>query len=825
MYPEAYPPAFGEGYGYGGPAESEALQVREIWRRIRKHQWLILSLAIIVTTLVAIEAFRSKSIYQATVTIELDQDSRMMVRTGDVFIQSEDSVPAWDLPLLMKTKIRFLQSRPLLEDIAGILQLPGNPNFMDVTSRRTVQEAILHLARGGRDPQPAAKNLATRAEDLVTQLAPDNKRTPEESEQLAPYVGVLANNLAAEPLPETRMLVITYRHTDPALAAQIANTAAHAFILRSFQNKTERYTRASEWLDRTTRELKTRVEQAEQELAAYSRNNNILSIEGKEPLTGSKISQLHDQMMRAETDRLLKESLFAEVRQGRVASLPEAFSNEQTVGLQRRLDELNSTAAQLSAKYGPENPRVVETQNQIHAVEEQITDSRKRLEEKLRADYERAVRDENALRQAFGRARAEAVNQNQAAIQFSLIRQNVETNKALYTEFLQKTSQARIEVAEQHSNMRVIDPAVPPGAPIGPHRFRTILISLFLSLCVGAALALAREFFDNTIRTAEDVQRYVQIPLLAVIPRIGGPGMTLSEAGGGLKKLLSRGDSPGQSTVNTSQRVEPAPFRSGRSRQEQVLKAQAEPSPAEAAASDIKDMPGVSFVRYPMVSEAYRMLRTSVTLSNAGGPPKTILFTSGQPGEGKTTTTVNTAIALARQGSRVLVIDADLRRPMIHKLFRIEGHRGLSGCLSRDEKVSQMIQPLPIENLWVLPCGAIPPNPAELVGSEKMKSLLAELTDRFDYILIDSPPVIHVTDPVVLSSMVEGVIVVVSSGKTTRPVLRRVRQELAAVSAHVLGVVLNNVNVQREGYQDYYNYGYYSRNVTPEEGAAPHKPV
>lgn len=210
------------------------------------------------------------------------------------------------------------------------------------------------------------------------------------------------------------------------------------------------------------------------------------------------------------------------------------------------------------------------------------------------------------------------------------------------------------------------------------------------------------------------------------------------------------------------------------------------------------------------VVEAYRMLRTSVLLSTAGNPPKVILVTSSQPGEGKTTTAVNTAISLTQLGASVLLIDADLRRPAVHKAFKISHARGLSNYLSGKVALNDLIIDLPIQNLSVLPCGPIPPNPAELVSSERMKEMLRAASQLYDHIIIDSPPLINVTDPVILSTIVDGTILVVQAGRSTRDMLRRSRQELSGVGAKVFGVVLNNVDIKRDGYDEYYYYRYYS---------------
>jgi len=299
----------------------------------------------------------------------------------------------------------------------------------------------------------------------------------------------------------------------------------------------------------------------------------------------------------------------------------------------------------------------------------------------------------------------------------------------------------------------------------------SILAALLLSTAGGVGLAFLLEYLDNTIKTVEDVSRYAQLPALSVIPAI---------AGNGRRKIVAR--NAGSLKSGNGGSLLPA---------------------------EITNQIG-SFDSRSSAAEAYRVLRTSVLLSAAGQPPKTILVTSGQPGEGKTTTVVNTAVSLAQLGAKVLVIDCDLRRPTSHKLLGVAHTEGLSTYLSGTVPLDRVIHKLPIFNLALIPCGPIPPNPAELIISDRMKEMLKELQTRFDHILIDSPPLIHVTDPVILSTMVDGVILVVHGGKSTREIVRRARQELSTVGAKIFGVVLNNVDLRRDGYANYDAQRYYS---------------
>ncbi len=775
-YPRApsYPDAIPYGYGYGNNEDDEdSINLREIWRIIRKRKWLIVCITVIVTTLVTIEAYRGKSTYKASAFIEIGKDSpTVRSAASGMVIQTDDDL--YYPQLSINTNLFRLTSEPLLEDVVADLKLDQNPKFTEPTRRSFWEavQAVLHRATfKTHEPEPP-----TTVGGLISGPQGKLARSQEEHERLGPFVSMVAGGLVAEQVKETRTLKVTFTHTDPIICAAVANAVAQDFIDQNFENKTERFTSASKWLDVTTRELKAKVEHAEQDLTDYTKSHNIFATgASNETLTTDKLTRLHDQTTRAETDRMLRQSVHDMVKAGRMSELPAVFADPKINKLQTDLDEERGELEKLELKYGPEYPSIVELKVKIKNTEAQLSASRKALEDKLKGEYELAERDEQSLKVALNRAKGEAVTQNQDAIQYNILKSEVDTAKSMYTDFLQKTSQAKVEVAQQHNNMRVIQPARAPGAPVGPGRFRTILIGLFLSLIGGVGLAYFLEYLDNTIKTVEDVGRYAQLPALGVIPAMAAAAAT--------RKL--KGMARGNMIVGRQSKKESRDFPAG---------------------SDSLTV----FDNRSSAAEAYRVVRTSMLLSAAGNPPKTILVTSGQAGEGKTTTVVNTAISLAQLGASVLIIDCDLRRPTTHKIFGVDGTNGLSTYLSQNTEIEGLIQKLQIPNLSLLPCGPIPPNPAELISSARMKNLLKLLSERYDHILIDSPPLINVTDPVILSSMVDGVIMVVHGGKSPRTVVQRARQELLGVGAKIFGVVLNNVDLNREGYDNYYyNYNRY----------------
>ena len=359
------------------------------------------------------------------------------------------------------------------------------------------------------------------------------------------------------------------------------------------------------------------------------------------------------------------------------------------------------------------------------AGQRQVDEGRTTLADKLKADYESATREEQSLHAALEKAQSEAVQQNQSTVQFGLLQQEAQMAKAMYTEFLQKTNQASIQLNEQHKDLQVIEAASLPVAPVGPNRLRLILIGFFISLGFGIAIALTIEYSDDTIKSSEDITRYTGLPALAIIPVAR------------LSRLRLRG-SAGKAAALLKEKLEPG--------MQHPLMSQTR-GLADSSAS--------------MLTEAYRGLRTSLLLSAAGTPPKTLLFTSSEPGEGKTTTTTNTAISLAQLGLSVVIIDADLRRPSIHKVFGLDPAHGISSYLSQNMRRASLLQDSPIPYVSVLPCGAIPPNPTELISSEKMRLMVQLLRQHFDHVLIDSPPLTNVADSLVLSTLADGVVLVV----------------------------------------------------------------
>ena len=762
-------------YGYGHDTRGEGLKLSAVWRATRKHKWLVIIIPALVSLLVTIEVNRPKPIYEAAATVEIKKDTWVMIKTGDTVLE-EEADSALSLPTI-KTNTLMLKSRPLLQDVARQLELEREPGFFDIQrKKRSLWETVQSLspfAKGQEQGQMNAQGPISPPEPSSSESDPaetpdqESEMSEEQKELLRSYVSVLQDHLSVEPIKDTRVLRIRFTHTDPKIAAKVANGVAESFIDRRYNTSTTRLSRATAWLRRTTQDLKAKVERAEVTLAQYSRDHNIYAPDAKASLTSEKLTKLHSEALRAETERVLKESLHDEVKAGRIDQLPEAFADPRGAALQVELGQLAIQEAQLSVSFGPKNPQVAEIRQKMDAIKQQIDKSRTALEQKLKAEYARAARDEKTLKGALEQAKSEAVEENQYAIQYTLLRQEADTARALYTQFLQKTSQANIQLNEQPSNARLIEPAEVPWQPLTPNRPLYILAAFLVSFTVCVGLAFGLERLNKNIKSVEDVARYVQLPAIGVIPEIKSQSSRHLQARNGKQRHLSDVSLLGPAKFN----------------------------------------PVVSMDDRSLAAEAYRAVSTSVLLSAADNPPKTILVTSGLPGEGKTTTVINTAISLAQFGASVLIIDCDLRNPTAHKVFQLENGRGLSTYLSSDVAVDDLVCKLPIANLHLLPAGPIPQNPVKLIISRKMKDLLSTLGERYDHILIDSPPLVGITDPIILSTLVDGVIVVVHGTKSTRERVRRTRHELTIVGANIFGVVLNNINfTDYQYYEPDYKY-------------------
>ncbi|HYY69196.1 MAG TPA: polysaccharide biosynthesis tyrosine autokinase [Terriglobales bacterium] len=589
--------------------------------------------------------------------------------------------------------------------------------------------------------------------------------------------------LSVKVLPRTRIIELHFLSTSPNLSAQIVNEVANVYIEQNFKAKFESTVHTSEWLSKQLSDLQLKVETSQQRLVDYQKEHGIVGVDEKQNIITTKLDQLNKELTDAEMDRIQKESLYRISLEGKPELLPKLGAQGTDTLLSKLRDQESSLQGQLSAlttQFGFNYPKVKEVSTQLQSVQAAIKTELANASEQYRTTYLAAQQREKLLRASFEDQKQEANQLNESAIQYNLLKRDYESNKQLYDGLLQRLKEAGVSAGLRSSNVQIIDQARVPTAPAQPNIPRNITTGFFLSLAGGVGLAFLLEMLDNSVRSPDQVEWVAGLPTLGMIPASARLG---SSRGLALK-----------------------PLRAG----SQIL-------PQQDTAETISHLRPQS-----QSAEAYRTLRTSILLSSWGAPPKVLLVTSPLAQEGKTTTSVNTAIVLAQRGARVLLVDADLRRPSIHKAFGLKQSPGLSEYLTGNSSECPITPWAQFANLHLLPSGASPPHPAELLGSALMNDLIATWRKQFDHIVIDTPPALSVTDAVLLSVQADSVILVIRSGQTTKQALRRARQLLGYVNSKIMGVVVNAMDLNASDYYYYYGYygkkyGYYYKSDTVEQ--------
>jgi len=581
-------------------------------------------------------------------------------------------------------------------------------------------------------------------------------------------LGAFLGRLIVKRVPNSRLVEVQFEAEDPQLAAQVVNTHLQSYIEQNFRSKYDATTQASNWLSAELEELRIKVEKSEDARIAYERQNQIWQIDEKQDITTAKLADLSKAVTEAQTVLAEKEALYRMAASGNVDALPATRENLVIQDLLKRKTELDLNYSEASRQYGPNFPKVQRLAAQQKELEEDLANARNTVVESVQQEFGTARQRVELLQEALDRQKAEANDLAEKLVQYHILQHDAQSNKALYDGLLQKLKEAGITAGLRSSNIRVVDPALTPSSPSRPQKARNILLAILVGLVGGVGLALFREYLDNTVKSPDDIETLSRLPSLAVVPSL--PGLN------GHHRRLARFSR--------------------------------EPHPQDTAG------PSVELLSYiqpkSQISEAFRALRTSLLLSQAEHPPQVILVTSALPREGKTTAAVNLAVTLAQLGDRTLLLDSDLRKPGIRRALNlvIGKEVGLSSYLAGVSTLDEVIITHPaITNLDALTTGPVPPSPADLLSSHRMREAITELRRRYKFIVIDSPPIMAATDAVILSSLTDGVLLVVRSGETPKEAFTRTRDLLAAVKSRLLGVVLNAVDSSAPDY--YYSYRYY----------------
>jgi succinoglycan biosynthesis transport protein ExoP len=793
--------------GYrGGYPEAEGFQLLDYWRAIRKRLWLVIGITVLATTWAAIYMARKPNIYQANATVQVDLEQT----NPDLVTSDRQRALSNPDPAYFNTQLQLLESDSLLRRAIKEHNLDTNKDFQAAKasgSVSTLRSMLRAVGLASDDKKPSADSPESALPENSTLASSDEIA---EAVRLAPYVEIIKRDLSVEPVREsratvkdTRLIEISFRHTNSELAAFVVNSIAETFVDMNQEKRFGTSRKTSDFLGNRIADLQSEIKADETKLLELKKNEGILPTSGEGTIDLDRLAGLNKQLLEAENQRKNAEAQYFAVRDNpdsikemaqeqmaRYITEKQNALRDLRNDTQKKIADLSANRSRLLLEYKEGAPEIKEIDKQIETLENSLDRevARNAAEIKdfidkasttmltnLKTKYQQAKEQEDTIRASFDQQRSVAQGQNEGAVMLKLLEQNIETNQGFLKNLIEQQSSNDVASKGSDNNISVREIAIPPDTPVSPRRLMTVTVAFLISALFGMGLALFLEYLDDTIRTTEEIESYLQLPALAVIPTMDSAPK---------RRLLLVGANDDGSD--------------GRGNQELLINADSRSS----------------------LAEAYRQLRTSILLSTAGHAPKSLLITSSLPSEGKTTTATNTAISLAQTGAKVLLIDADMRRPRLHSVFNIENGVGLSSLLSSEFSEKDILGAVKFDSgtkLNLLTSGPIPPNPAELIGSEQMTNLLKLLQQNFTHVVIDSPPIASFTDGVLIASVVDGVILVVHSGKSSRQVVRRSRQLLTDIGARIFGVVLNNVNLHSQDNYYYYQSYYHREGYQPPE--------
>jgi exopolysaccharide transport family protein len=584
-------------------------------------------------------------------------------------------------------------------------------------------------------------------------ISVDNQGIP-----LSPAVAVFRSRVRIEPVPGTRLVNLHMTAFDPAFAAQTANALAELYIEQALEYRFTTSSDATGWLSDRLKEQQEKVAKAERALHEYSQQQGLVNAEERQGLVGQKLTSLNASLLAARSERIAKEGLLAQLRTlplSQLESHPQVLASPLIAGLRGQLAELQREHTRLADTLGDKHPDMVRVKGQIRAFEERIRAELENVLRSMEADLQAARQQEASFHASFEAAKHESLDGDRKAVDYIVLKREVDVSRDLYNELIKRAKETGLESELKATNIRIVERAEVPRAPFLPKRATNYQLALLIGLALGLGLCLLFEHLDNTFKTPDDVKQHLGLPFLGMVPDVNA-----------------------RATGPTPARTSPLILRSPKS----------------------------------AVAEAYRVLRTNLIFSSAdrtGG--RVLAVSSANPGEGKTTTVANLAASLAINGARVLAVDADLRRPTMHQHFGLTKTPGLSDLIVGKAKPSEAIHKTQFGGLQVMPCGYVPPNPTELLGSASLREILAALRTHYDWVLIDTPPILAMADTAVLCPLIDGLALVVGAETSSRPAVQRAVDQIQSVNGRLIGVILNKVNFERNSYYYGQYYGEYYR--------------
>ena len=708
-----------------------------------RYRFLCVTVFLLVTTAMIIQGYSNIKMYQAQARV-LIEDERSTAVPG---LQNDQNTFYEDPEPYYQTQYKILKGRDLMRRVAKKVHLDTVPEFNGTKPAPPTPLSMLG------DLKTKLLGYVVKQAPAAAPERPKIDETPDESALVGSFIG----RVGVEPVRGTHLVDVTFTSEEPKFAADAVNTLIDEYVSENLEIKLRSTQGMLDWLGTELANQQKRVEESERALAEYREKENALSLDDKQNIVLSRLNQLNDTATRARSTRVQKEALYNQVKAIASGTNPDAIpaiaTNGAVASARSRLSDLQRQRVQLLERYQDKHPLVIKVNAELADAQRQLDISIAGAVQSVRNEYEQAVIEEQTFARNLEGAKGEATDLNRKGIGYGVMEREAKSNREVYQSLLTREKELRVSANSRTNNVRVVDRAEVPRAPIAPAGRRTWLMSAVIGLVLAIAVALGLDYMNDTIKTPEDITRRLKLPFLGLVPAV-------------------RGDK----------------------------------HPLLASAHVPHDF-----------GESFRSLRTSLLSKYSEEGTKIIVVTSAQPLEGKTTTAANIAMALAYGGSRVLLIDADMRRPGLHRPLRLTNERGLSQVLTGQARVRDVIQRTVDPNLLAITAGRTPPNPSELLSSERMKTLLTNLAHGpFNWIIIDTPPVLAVTDAVILAPMVTGVTFVIGAEMTRRRLAERAIDTVMQARPRYAAVVLNKVNFAKNKYYYSRYYGHQYKNYYAE---------
>lgn len=699
-------------------AGSASVRLREYWDIIVKRKWTVLTLFAIVVVGVMTATFLMTRIYRASLTLQIEQqESKVFAQQGVT-----PNEPVYESQEFYQTQYELLKSEAL--------------------AQRVIEQLNLVAA-----PQPEKKESG-----WLDLFRSDESRTKEnaEREKDTGLLPALPGVLTVAPVRNSRLVRIHFDSPDPQMAARVANAIAVAFINLNLERRMEATSYAKTFLQERLQQIKVKLEDAEKELNAYTRREGIVTQDEKQQSPDSQVlEEFTTALAKAQGERIRAESLYQQAKGGDASFVAAVVDNKLIQEYKTRLAKLEGDYQEGLKTYKPGYPKMQQMETQIKELESRIASETKATIGALKANYDAALAQEHQLAAKLKESKSTVLGGQDRNFQYNLLKREVDTSRQLYDSLLQRYKEIGVAGGVGINNITVVDKAKEPKMPFKPNLMLNLMIAICVGLAGGIALALLLEHLDDTIKAPEDLEKFLGLPVLGIIP---------------------------------------------------AIKAVAGQEPAIAENAN----PRSAF------AEAYRSLRTTLQFSTPEGMPKVLLVTSTSIGEGKSTTALSLAIHMTQAGKTVLLIDSDLRKSSLHQKLGIGNDSGLTNYLAGNSEPVDVTKATRIPRLFLMPSGVLPPNPAELISSGKMVALLNLAAERFDQVIIDGPPVLGLADAPLLGSLAEATILVAESGGTSRQSAMTSVKRMRSTRSRLIGGVLNKVDVTRRAYGYhgyYYQYG------------------